>query len=165
MINKSKLDLPGKGNKMPFYFALAKRNACALLWKSKNAVWNLFQTFSWQELGSYSLEATLIPVLSFEFTSLDSLFEKVSLKFFQLSYFQQDLLARIPFNHSLCGTSFCVATSQLCTGKSHVQHQGPCPCLLKNEIGQKKFTFISCDHKVSQVLGHFRQLLKLLCLS
>ncbi|NXG98152.1 HEM4 synthase, partial [Loxia leucoptera] len=31
-----------------------------------------------KELGSYSLEATLIPVLSFEFTSLDSLFEKLS---------------------------------------------------------------------------------------
>ncbi|NXX67454.1 HEM4 synthase, partial [Spizella passerina] len=53
------------------------------------------------ELGSYNLEATLIPALSFEFTSLDSLFEKVSLKFFQLSYFQQDLVAKIPFNHSL----------------------------------------------------------------
>ncbi|KAF4787771.1 hypothetical protein TURU_167531 [Turdus rufiventris] len=33
-----------------------------------------------KELGSYSLEATLIPVLSFEFTSLDSLFEKDSQK-------------------------------------------------------------------------------------
>ncbi|XP_066179529.1 uroporphyrinogen-III synthase isoform X3 [Sylvia atricapilla] len=31
-----------------------------------------------KELGSYSLEATLIPVLSFEFTSLDSLFDKLS---------------------------------------------------------------------------------------
>ncbi|KAM4775714.1 uroporphyrinogen-III synthase [Cyanocitta cristata] len=31
-----------------------------------------------KELGSYSLEATLIPVLSFEFISLDSLFEKLS---------------------------------------------------------------------------------------
>ncbi|XP_062352678.1 uroporphyrinogen-III synthase isoform X3 [Cinclus cinclus] len=31
-----------------------------------------------KELGSYSLEATLIPVLSFEFTSLGSLFEKLS---------------------------------------------------------------------------------------
>ncbi|XP_037996609.1 uroporphyrinogen-III synthase isoform X2 [Motacilla alba alba] len=31
-----------------------------------------------KELGSYSLEATLIPVLSFEFTSLDSLFGKLS---------------------------------------------------------------------------------------
>ncbi|XP_054371514.1 uroporphyrinogen-III synthase isoform X3 [Molothrus ater] len=31
-----------------------------------------------EELGSYNLEATLIPVLSFEFTSLDSLFEKLS---------------------------------------------------------------------------------------
>uniref|UniRef100_A0A8D2N275 Uroporphyrinogen III synthase n=1 Tax=Zonotrichia albicollis TaxID=44394 RepID=A0A8D2N275_ZONAL len=31
-----------------------------------------------EELGSYSLEATLIPALSFEFTSLDSLFEKLS---------------------------------------------------------------------------------------
>ncbi|KAF2975103.1 hypothetical protein EK904_004158 [Melospiza melodia maxima] len=29
-----------------------------------------------EELGSYNLEATLIPALSFEFTSLDSLFEK-----------------------------------------------------------------------------------------
>ncbi|XP_039587398.1 uroporphyrinogen-III synthase isoform X1 [Passer montanus] len=31
-----------------------------------------------KELGSYSLEATLVPVLSFEFTSIDSLFEKLS---------------------------------------------------------------------------------------
>ncbi|XP_048166374.1 uroporphyrinogen-III synthase isoform X1 [Corvus hawaiiensis] len=31
-----------------------------------------------KELGSHSLEATLIPVLSFEFISLDSLFEKLS---------------------------------------------------------------------------------------
>ncbi|KAM3666381.1 uroporphyrinogen-III synthase isoform X5 [Ammospiza nelsoni] len=31
-----------------------------------------------EELGSYNLEATLIPALSFEFTSLDSLFEKLS---------------------------------------------------------------------------------------
>ncbi|XP_025063348.1 uroporphyrinogen-III synthase isoform X5 [Alligator sinensis] len=31
-----------------------------------------------QELGSYGFEATLIPVLSFEFVSLQSLFEKLS---------------------------------------------------------------------------------------
>ncbi|XP_068807253.1 uroporphyrinogen-III synthase [Struthio camelus] len=36
-----------------------------------------------KELGLYGFEATLIPVLSFEFISLESLFEKVRLKLFQ----------------------------------------------------------------------------------
>lgn len=36
-------------------------------------------------------EATLIPVLSFEFVSLEDLFEKVSLEGVQLPYFQQSL--------------------------------------------------------------------------
>lgn len=39
----------------------------------------------------YGFEATLIPVLSFEFVSLEDLFEKVSLEGFQLPYFQQSL--------------------------------------------------------------------------
>lgn len=37
----------------------------------------------------YGFEATLIPVLSFEFVSLEGLFEKVGLEGFQLPYFQQ----------------------------------------------------------------------------